>query len=198
MPEGGVVRLLAGTYRLARRLEIRKSVKILGEGSDATTVEGEGDEFFIRFAGPGELRLQGIAFANTGSTSTSVVVVAAGTALIQGCRFTGACGSGLHFSCNASGTATLNICEQNDGFGISVADQAAPSLRENACRKNAVGVVYAGSAGGTARENTCEQNDTRGIVVFDQAAPTLRENACRKNGDDDIHIADTAKPVIRG
>jgi len=90
--------------------------------------------------------------------------------------------SGIAYFGQATGVARENNCLRNGHHGITVNDEAEPSLEANTCNHNEQnGIAYFGSAGGAAVQNQCVYNEGYGIFVGDEAQPVLKENTCCEN-----------------
>jgi parallel beta-helix repeat protein len=88
---------------------------------------------------------------------------------------------GIRYSGSAGGVARQNECSGNGWHGISVSDQAQPTLENNKCGDNSkAGIGYWENAGGVARGNECWKNKW-GIYVKATARPELVDNYCHDN-----------------
>jgi parallel beta-helix repeat protein len=105
---------------------------------------------------------------------------------------------GIRFSEAAGGMVRRNDCSANGLHGISVNDEATPTLEQNTCLNNEqVGIRYSESGAGTARQNECAENGLHGISVHEQARPVLDANICRDNLEGGIVYFDTTGGTAR-
>ncbi len=202
VPEGATIHLSADTHRLAAPLLIEKSVRLLGAGMNSTSVVCDGHGYVIKVSGADRFEAQGITFRHEGETNADVVVVIGGELAVTECRFTG--GMGKDGGPNGDGMALLGACQghvshcqmERNSIGIAVGGQAQPTLEENVCVRNGLGITYFAIFGGVARNNRCVDNDY-GIYVTRQAQPTLEDNICEGNKSSGILYGVNASGVAR-
>lgn len=187
VPEGGVILIGPGTYRLPARLAIHKPVRLVGAGMQVTTIVCDAESYVIRFSGSGPVAAEDITFQHEGRAPADVVIVEGGQADFSRCRFTGAIHvgeeqrAGLRLQGDAWGTVRDCVFEGNDSFGVYVADQAQPTVEWNLCTDNDLAAIaYDGQAGGLARRNE-SSGSVVGIRVGGRAQPTLDWNLCTDN-----------------
>ena len=205
-PPGSTLVLGIGSYHLARPLDIRKSLHLIGAGIGQTEIVSTAQDYVIMFDGDGPFSAEGIAFRHEGELVADVLVVQGGQVFLSSCRFTGAnqgglreLKAGLRLRRNTTGVVEGCIAEENDSIGILLEEYASVILRNNICQNNknwGVGILYAGNAGGTAYGNQCLRNAT-GIYAGQQSQPTLRENRCRENHTG-IRISGQSQPTLEG
>ena len=206
VPSGGTILIRSGVHRLSRGARITtQPVTLLGEGMDVTELVAGDGSYVLRYEGTGLFRLHGLSLRWTGGprSQAHVVVVAGGETQITECRFSGASararnwvGAGLMLRGDVTGTVTA--CEAvNNGHGMSVREQARPTLDGNICCGNLWGISYHDSAGGVVRQNTCLANEHHGIQVGAQAHPDLDANTCRDNKGCGINYQGTAAGAAR-
>jgi parallel beta-helix repeat protein len=128
----------------------------------------------------------------TGNTHDGISVVGIGAPLIQNNIFRENGANGI----TVFGSARPEIREnefQNTGFGINIAQQAAPFIVGNRIIYNKDGVVIQGDARPVLRENYIEQNQRDGIVAIAQGMADLGNvqepgrNIIQNNGRYDVH-----------
>jgi parallel beta-helix repeat protein len=128
----------------------------------------------------------------TGNTHDGISVVGTGAPLIQNNIFRENGANGV----TVFGSAQPEIREnefQNTGFGINIAQQAAPFIVGNRIIYNKDGVVIQGNARPVLRENYIEQNQRDGIVAIAQGIADLGNvqepgrNVIQNNGRYDVH-----------
>lgn len=127
----------------------------------------------------------------TGNTHDGISVVGMGAPLIQNNIFRENGANGI----TVFGSARPEIREnefQNTGFGINIAQQAAPFIVGNRIIYNKDGVVIQGNARPVLRENYIEQNQRDGIVAIAQGIADLGNlqepgrNIIQNNGRYDV------------
>lgn len=228
-PAGAVLRLRAGEHRLSCPLEIDKSLSLIGEGRDETRVLSDngsyavkfvdGDQLLVipthvaEFVGDGPFVVHDLSFEYQGSRWAHVVEVGGGEIDIRRCCFIGGVGgfwdeegkrggSGLRLGGRTRGLVADCEALRNGLDGISIADQAQPTLEANTCQENKwSGISYSGNSSGTARQNTCSGNGGligrlgSGIFISGWAQPTLQANSCQQSMYG-IHINGQAQPTL--
>jgi parallel beta-helix repeat protein len=130
----------------------------------------------------------------TGNTHDGISVVGYATPIIKGNYFTRNGANGITLFGNSKAEVRENIFE-NTGFGINVAQTAAPKLIGNRISFNKDGVVIQASARPILRDNYIERNQRDGIVAIASSLPNLGTiqdpggNIIRNNGRYDVHNA---------
>ena len=84
---------------------------------------------------------------------------------------------GITYDDSSGGLAIGNDCSHNLQAGIAVYYEAAPTLEQNSCTGNDVGLDYYWGAEGIARENDLSGN-IECISISDFASPVLIDNIC--------------------
>ena len=74
-PGGATVHLGPGTYRVERRLNIRKAIHLMGAGMDETEIVSEAEGYVVLFSGDGPFVVKDITFRHAGEAVASVVAV---------------------------------------------------------------------------------------------------------------------------
>jgi len=137
--EGAEIRLAPGEHRLARPLEINKSLTLVGPGPDQCRVTCAGEGFVIEYSGNGTFAARGIRFEHVGSEPASVLVIASGQIDLENCVCRGAVwdngrnigGDGLLATGSARGIVRDCRFEQNGVHGVQLSDNAALTLEGN-------------------------------------------------------------------
>lgn len=113
---------------------------------------------------------------------------------IQNNIFVQNAGNGISIARSGAGEIRNNVF-QNTGFGISVNDEASPTIIENKIIENRDGIVISHQAKPILRNNLIENNERDGVVAISQAQPDLGtidspgQNIIRSNGRHDIYNA---------
>lgn len=137
----------------------------------------------------------------TESTHDGISVVGSSAPLIQENSFTknGANGITVYGS---SRPEIRNNDFQDTGFGINIAQNAAPFITENRITYNKDGIVIQANAQPILRDNYIERNQRDGIVAIAQALPDIGttsepgRNVIRNNGRYDVNNG-TQRQVIQ-
>lgn len=180
--QGGILKLAATTFHLNSTLELAGDVQLIGQGKWQTRIVSDAANYIMHYRGGGTLSMEGIGIEHIGSNEASILKVDDGTLEIDNCHFFGANrGSGLVIAGNTWGTVKNSLFVNNGLHGISVNDNAQPSIESNSLYDNKQdGIAYAGSAGGNAINNEC-YNSTNGISVSDKAQPNIDGNRLHDN-----------------
>ncbi|MGB3402263.1 MAG: DUF1565 domain-containing protein [Microcoleaceae cyanobacterium] len=137
----------------------------------------------------------------TGNTHDGISIVGTGAALIQNNIFRDNGANGI----TIFGSSRPEIREnefQNTGFGINVAQQAAPFIVGNRIIYNKDGVVIQGNARPVLRENYIEQNQRDGIVAIANGIADLGNiqepgrNTIQNNGRYDVHNGTNGQRMV--
>lgn len=139
---------------------------------------------------------------NTFSSSVhdGVMVVGNGAPLIQGNHFLQNGANGISLLGASQAEVRDNRFERT-GYGINVAQNAAPRLLNNQVTQNRSGVVVQANARPLLRGNTIEDNQEDGLVAIAQAQPDLGtetepgNNVFRSNGRQDINLTAARQPI---
>lgn len=130
----------------------------------------------------------------TRSTHDGISVVGRSRPVIRENYFTQNGANGITVFGSSQPEVRENIFE-NTGFGINVAQQAAPILIGNRITLNKDGVVVQAQARPVLRSNYIERNQRDGVVAIAQSLPDLGTsaepggNVIRNNGRYDVHNA---------
>lgn len=201
------IRLSRGRHEIPGDLIHDRTVTIVGEGMDASEIAVTAGHWGLSFRGSKHTRLRDLTIRYTGTidpeleeqaeteddeefdTTIALVEVDSGEVTLERCRFVGLQvgdedgTAGLKLGGDVTGV--VRACESTGNkFGILLADDAAPELRENLCTANHIGIAYGHRSSGTARRNDVRAN-VIGIDVYDDAAPALSENTiedCQGSG----------------
>ncbi|MGL5080618.1 MAG: DUF1565 domain-containing protein [Microcoleaceae cyanobacterium] len=171
----------------------KQSITVLGANSarlSGVTITNPSDRGYGLWIESSSMVVANSTF--TRNTHDGISVVGNSSPLIQDNRFTrnGANGITVYGS---SRPEIRNNEFQDTGFGINVAQQAAPFISGNRIIFNKDGVVIQANARPILRDNYIERNQRDGVVAIAQAIPDLgssREpgrNLIQNNGRYDVH-----------
>jgi parallel beta-helix repeat protein len=204
--EGAEIRLAPGEHRLAKPLEINKSLTLVGPGPDQCRVTCAGEGFVIGYSGNGTFAARGIRFEHVGSEFAHVLVIASGQIDLENCVCRGAVrddgrnigGDGLCATGSAEGTVRNCRFEHNGLHGVELTFHAALTLEGNTCQQNdRCGIAFFGNSTGQVYNNVCRENGLVGIGVFGESWPTLEANRCEGNKKYGILFAENATGIAR-
>ena len=194
-PEGATIYLEAGSYKLARPVDIERRLKLVGAGKEQTEIVCAAENYVLRVARGTSFIAEDIAFRHEGRAIANVVIVEGGESEFNRCLFQGGIwdkeaqngGSGILLRGNAVATVRDSFAQGNGLYGIEAVGNAKVTLEGNICSDNeSGGISFWGRATGVARRNNCSGNGYHGIAVNERADPILAENTCDKNQYDGI------------
>ncbi|MGQ9554239.1 MAG: protein kinase domain-containing protein [Anaerolineae bacterium] len=194
-PEGATIYLEAGSYKLARPVDIERRLKLVGAGKEQTEIICAAENYVLRVARGTSFIAEDIAFRHEGRAIANVVIVEGGESEFNRCLFQGGIwdkeaqngGSGILLRGNAVVTVRDSFAQGNGLYGIEAVGSAKVTLVGNICSDNeGGGISFWGRATGVARKNNCSGNGYHGIAVNERADPILAENTCDKNQYDGI------------
>jgi parallel beta-helix repeat protein len=203
-PHQATIRLGTGTYNLSRRLNVRRSLRLVGAGMDETEIVSTAEGYAIRFTGDGPFGASDLTISHVGGSAGDVVVVRGGEISFERCRLSGAIAAyeyedraGLWILGETTGRVRDCTIERNDTMGIYVTGTAHPTLEGNRVTDNSVvGIGYCCSSGGTAQGNQVSGSEV-GIGLTGEAAPTLEGNTCSSNASAGILYTNAAAGTAR-
>ena len=206
MAEGGVLEIPAGDYQVSTPIVLHRPLSLKGDGRERTRVVCKEGTSGLMYAADGTFVAADLTFEYSGVAPASVVTIQSGQIDFQRCRFTGAKrgqgarlgGNGVRLSGRTTGT--ISECEfiGNGLNGLSVEEQAEPTLSGNALQQNqGSGISYSGYSAGTVQNTNCSQNQMNGIQVLEQARPVLQGGVCDGNQRSGINFGGTSAGVAK-
>ncbi|MBE9180743.1 DUF1565 domain-containing protein [Oculatella sp. LEGE 06141] len=135
----------------------------------------------------------------SGSTHDGISVTGDGAPTIQANAFVQNGANGITVFGTSRAEIRENVFERT-GFGINVAQNAAPQIIGNRISQNQDGVVVQANARPVLRDNTIEGNVRDGLVAIAQSQPDLGtaaqagNNTFRNNGRHDINAEAARQP----
>lgn len=189
-PDGARIVLGPGRHRLEHPLRFTRPVHIVGAGSDQTTLVCDGEDFVLRFEGPGPFALSDLAVEHDGVRPAAVIQVLSGEVDFRRILVTGAIrhpatrrgGQGLLVGGDARGQVLSSVFRHNALHGIQVTGKAVLRIEACQCLENGqTGISWFESASGSARDNVVEKNDRYGLAVVPPARPQVSGTICRQN-----------------
>ncbi len=136
----------------------------------------------------------------TGNTHDGISVVGNSAPIVRENNFVENGANGITVYGNSQGEIRDNLF-QKTGFGINVAENAAPMVVGNRIIYNQDGILIQGKARPIVRGNYIEQNTRDGIVAIAQSFPDLGNssepgrNTIRNNGRYDLHNATNDRKI---
>jgi CubicO group peptidase (beta-lactamase class C family) len=170
-PTGAKILLDPGTYRLAKPLDVFRSLSIVALGGRAI-VRSKAPGRVMGFDGHGRLHLSGVTLQSVGGQAdrpTDVLVARGGAVLLQQCRLEGAA-AGYVVVRTSEGRRTVAA----GGAGVRALSDARVSLED--CALTANGLA------GVARERTAVVEASGTAVVGTPARPEVPLTLPRKRG----------------
>lgn len=137
----------------------------------------------------------------TGNTHDGISVVGSSTPIIEKNNFSDNGANGITIYGTSQGEIRDNVF-QKTGFGINIAEDAAPMVVGNRVIYNQDGVLVQGNARPALRGNYIERNQRDGIVAIAGSFPDIGSsgepgrNTIRNNGRYDINNAVDARKTI--
>jgi len=183
VPDGGTIKLEAGTYLVETPIAVDKSIHLIGAGRAKTEIESTVAQTWLRVSAP-TFEAEGITFRHSGSRAGGVLVVTDSEVRIVDCAFVGASRKpkwsfeSLWLKGSSSGYVRDCVFEAN-AVGIGVSGKSRTSVEQ--CRftlSGMAGIAVYGSARPRVSGNVCSKSNDSGILVFDSARPTLESNRC--------------------
>jgi parallel beta-helix repeat protein len=199
-----VLFLAAGDYQLSDRLEVSKSISLIGTGQATTNVFSSASQAVLRFR-DGALHLKGISFIHTGKQTADVLDVKDARIKIEDCRFTGGYssdtprtdGDGIWIHGRSSGSIIKSRFERNALNGLEMTGDSSIKLEQNEFMRNeSSGLAVFKNARLQVVGNRIEFNKKKGIQVSDQASVRLVQNKIMFNSGSGVAFFDTAKGTV--
>ncbi|MBD1935500.1 MULTISPECIES: DUF1565 domain-containing protein [Cyanophyceae] len=166
----------SGTYSSPSSSGGQNVTMVLGNnaqlvGVTVTNLSSRGTAVWIESTAP---TVKNCTFIN--SKREGVFVTANGTPVIRGNLFTQNLGNGISLAGDARGEIRGNTCK-NTGYGISIAERAAPLVIDNQISENRSGIFVSGDSRPKLRNNLSERNTDDGLTVITTALPDLGSNS---------------------
>lgn len=164
--DGAVLHLAAGYYPLSKRLDVQKSITLIGAGKTETRILSSAPGYALSFDGI-QLHLQDIDFEHVGQAESEVVTISNSTFSIQSCRFTGGYspkspisnGNGLYVYGSSYGKISESIFDHNSYDGIFVENNARITLNYSELSNNGImGVTFWDTSQGNVSNNVMRLN----------------------------------------
>ena len=192
---GAVLHLAAGYYPLSKRLDVQKSITLIGAGKTETRILSSAPGYALSFDGI-QLHLQGIDFEHVGQAESEVVTISNSTFSIQNCRFTGGYspkspisnGNGLWVYGNSYGKISESIFDNNSYDGIYVEDKSNITIDHSELSNNGImGVVFWETSQGDVSNNIMHSNGWAGAVFTGSSKGRIYKNVI-SNSQDGIRL----------
>ena len=202
-PTGATLRLAPGTYELDSALVLRKRLRLLGAGIDATFIIGDTHDYLLANANDELSELSDLTIRRSGGRCGDILRCGSGGLEIKRCRIAGAReesnrgGSGLRVYGKGRVSVKQSVFEQNDFTGIAVQGTANADVEACTFSRNGNGLVFYEDGTGAVRQNACLDNSRSGIYTNDRSRVTLEANVCRGNKHSAIVIAGVSSSAVR-
>lgn len=201
---GTLIRIRAGLHSVSRPLVVRRSVSLLGEGKDDTTITGIGGPQVIRIVSNVRFEARDLTLECAVGGAGDVFQASTGDIAIHSCRFYrgakhegergGGCGARLQG--DVRGAISLCQFEGNELHGLYVDSTGELILDGNTCEGNGHGIYIWGGAHAMAIKNGCSGNHKHGIRIGHTSTPVLEANECTSNGRHGIYVGEKSRPKL--
>ena len=172
---GDTILILSGTYH--EHIAVNKPLTLLGEKSETTIVDGDGEPQNIVEVTSSNVVIQGLTVQNSSTTGTYAGIKISG----QACQVTGNIVANTKmgiFVTSQDSLVTSNTAE-NNLHGISLYSSSNVTVEANNVTQNTVGISLALSSNNAVRHNRATNSSTGGhgiILSSDSHDNTIAEN----------------------
>jgi parallel beta-helix repeat protein len=194
--------LIRGSGIFLSRTFAKQKVTIVGQarsGLQGVTVSNPEEQGYGVWVESSSPVISDNTFMASGHDGVSVVGSSA--PIIRNNHFYENGANGITIYGNSQPEITENIFERT-GFGINIAQNAAPKIIGNRITGNKDGIIIQGSAKPILRNNVIDNNERDGLVAISQSQPDLGSNsdpggnAFSGNQQLDINAKASSNPVI--
>ncbi len=201
LPAGSTIYLSSGDFYLSSRLEIHKTLHIIGVDHDDTSVYSSEGNGVIVFFGPGELTLKNFGMYYQGIEWGNVLTVTDSAVNIDHCVFSGGIydeglyqgGAGIVLLGKSNGIFQHAVSVKNQMHGIAVQEQAQATIINSSFQKNIEdGIFFADNSSGSVRESSILLSGLHGISLTGDSNVLLENNTVYKSGQVGIRLSDNA------
>jgi len=211
-PEGANIYLGTGVYNLDKKLNIGKSLQLIGSGVDETEIVSDDSDYVMYIAGQESFGIKDLSIMHKGDNYGHVLRVENVNKIeFENCRFIGAVynegldmgGWGLKIDHQVYGVVKNCEAVDNQLIGIGVVsgtDSKSKEIKieENICKDNGnFGIAVLGDSYASLLDNTCSGNTYSGILVSDRSSPTIENNSLTNNGESGIIFSGNSKGIAR-
>ena len=166
---GDTIRAYEGTF--FENVVVDKSVSLVGNGSETTTIDGGRNGTVLRISADW-VNIRGFHVTGSGSDSWD---------------------AGISGESNHS-TFIENDCSNNE-IGIYIVNSSHNTFSNNYCSNNNYGIRLDSSSNSTISSNTCENNGN-GIYLMDSSNCAITNNTCNSNYDHGIFLTESSDCTI--
>ena len=193
---GGVVQLANGTYRRDEKfpLTVPDGVTVAGDNGRSVKIEGGGLKEGVHAAVVlgDRAQIRGVTVTNPQGNG---ILTSEGTALIIGNRLIACQQSGLVIMGDAYPFVSKNEFKDNRATGLSMSGSAKGEIRQNRFERTGYGIVLADRAAPLVIDNQLVRNQCA-ISMANYARPVLRKNQAISSQESALWIRDRAQPDI--
>jgi parallel beta-helix repeat protein len=194
---GDIIEVKAGVYH--ESLIINKSLTLLGEGSDQTTIYGAGGPTITILSG--SVHIEG--FTITGGKETEerrwdgdgISIEGSAAANIQNIVIKCNDNDGIEVKGYAKVTMQESDISHN-GWGLFLRDNAEATVQGSSIRFNGSGIVMRDSAEVDISDSTVSSNLGNGISLWDSTEATVTNPIIFGNGSNGIRIRDRGSAIV--
>jgi parallel beta-helix repeat protein len=166
-------------------------VKILGGGEYFSRSFGRQN---VAIVGANQASLSGVTVTNTNGRGYGLWIESANT-VVEENTFTGNTQDGISITGNATPTIRKNYFQGNGANGMTVSGNARAEIRENIFQRTGFGINIAQNAAPVIVGNQILDNRT-GIVIQANTSPILRNNLIQGSQEDGLVIIAQATPDL--
>ncbi len=174
--EGDTIRVYEGTYQ--ENVVINKTVNLIGNGSEATTIDGEGSGSVVMIT-VDWVNMSGFRVTKEKITGYGIRISGNHTTVSENHCTLISTGIGIfngHFN-----TLNNNICNFTEGFGILLSGANNNLIMNNDCGFNYLGIHLGQSENNVLSDNVFSNNFDLGIHIDNSDNNAIKRNMCSNN-----------------
>jgi len=188
--EGDTIRVWNGTYE--ENIVVDKSVSLVGNGSETTTIEGSGRDDVVRITADW-VKIRCFTITESGMGNKGVKIESNNITIQNSTCSNNDDSIYLYYS---NDCIIENNTSSNNGRGIRVYNSINCTITNNTCLNNDEGIFIYGSSDCTIANNTCSSNNKYGINLRYPSNITIENNICHSNHLYGIRLRDSNNSTI--
>jgi len=192
--DGDTIRVFEGTYH--ENIRVYKSVNLIGNGSQVTTIDGGRDVDIVLIAADWVNLSCFLVWDSRGDRLNNGIMVNSDNSKIFDNIFSNN-NNGIYLLDSNNCTISKNICSANRENGIYLDRTKNCTLEKNSVSSNdKAGIRFYDSGDCTIMNNTCSGNKDYGIYIWDSSNVTILNSLCSLNSDSGIYLRYSRKCTI--